>query len=102
MGRAISVVVVCVTMAVVGVVGMAFLGLMMSGDGSTGHAPVFLLYFLGGLAAAVVFGVLAAKPPANGDANTVLRTVGLAIGGAVTVVLLTGISVGLGILINAR
>jgi hypothetical protein len=102
MARAISVVVVCLTMAVVGVVGMAFLGLMMSGDGSSGHAPVLGLYLLGGLGAAVGFGVLAARPQANAQANLVVRTVGLAVAGAVTVVVLTAISVGLGILINAR
>lgn len=102
MGQALSVVLVVSAMAVVGVIGLAFLGLMMSGDGTTGHLPIFGLYVLGALAAAAAFGVLAAKPPATVDSNTALRALRFAVGGAVSIVLLTGVCVAIGALINAR
>lgn len=101
MSKAITAVVVTVCMGFVWLIGFALLALMMSGDGTRHHLPVFALYILGGLTAIVAFAMLASRAASGGGSQVAMGVVGFSLGGAAAVAVLAVVSIGIGVVLNA-
>lgn len=88
-------------MVFVWLVGLAFVALMMSGDGTRHHLLVVGLYLLGGLAALVLFVMFSLKAASSGKgSHAAIGAVGLSVAGGAAIVVLAILVVAIGVVLN--